>query len=246
MCRHSRGSWRSRASSSYTALCRQSRKPDPVEPRVAAVSEQPTRLFYKFGTPFCRPPLNKSQVDEAEPESSLLRIEGIPMTKTSSRRALFARLRGGPLQHRPPWSKSEAEFTDACTQCGKCLDACPVKLLDHGHAGYPIVDFSRGGCTFCGSCADACEAGCFVSRTHAPWPLCATISPACVEPKGVTCRICGEACKASAIRFRPMRGGIATAAVDLVACTGCGACVAPCPVGAIVVSEPVTALETSV
>lgn len=167
------------------------------------------------------------------------------MTSRSTRKALFARLRGGPPQLRPPWSTAEDAFTNACTQCGKCLDACPVKLLSKGHAGYPIVSFDRGGCTFCGACADVCEAGCFESRSRAPWLLRAAISPACVEPKGVTCRICGETCEASAIRFLPKPGGRSTAVVDPEACTGCGACVASCPVGAIAVGLPEPALEAS-
>lgn len=35
------------------------------------------------------------------------------------------------------------------------------------------------------------------------------------------------------MRFRPRLGRVAEPEVDLAACTGCGECVAPCPVAAI-------------
>jgi ferredoxin-type protein NapF len=107
-----------------------------------------------------------------------------------------------------------------------------------GHAGYPIVDFTLHGCTFCGACADACNAHCFDRSATAPWVLRAAIAASCVEARGVTCRMCLEACDASAIRFRPKLGGGATALVDDAACTGCGACVRICPVKAIAVTIP--------
>lgn len=158
-----------------------------------------------------------------------------------SRKQMFARLRGGPVQLRPPWAKDERAFTDACTACGACLAACPNNIITLGHAGYPIVDFLRGGCTFCGACAEACEAGSFLPAARAvgtrtalaPWPLKAAISAACVERKGVTCRMCEEHCETLAILFRPKQGGGSTPAVAPADCTGCGACVAACPVQAI-------------
>jgi len=159
-------------------------------------------------------------------------------TTPGSRRALFARFRGGPEQVRPPWSRPDFDFTEACTVCGRCIDVCPTGLLTKGHAGYPIADFSRGECSFCGACADACDAPCFRSREEAPWTLKAAIGPHCVETKGVVCRACEEACPQAAIRFRPQRGG-ASVSVDAVACTGCGACVKPCPVRAISISPAV-------
>ncbi len=161
----------------------------------------------------------------------------------ASRRALFARLRGGPEQLRPPWTGNEDDFLEACTRCGKCVAACPTGLIAKGHAGYPIVEFSRASCTFCGACAEVCEPAC-ISRAPGPaWRLRARISQACVEPKGVTCRRCEEACDAAAIRFRPKLGGGATPSIDLELCTGCGACVAPCPVKAIAMNEMAEALS---
>jgi len=61
----------------------------------------------------------------------------------------------------------------------------------------------------------------------------AKLGNSCVEPKGITCRRCAEACEAGAIRFRLLGGGRAVAAVAADACTGCGDCLAVCPVNAI-------------
>jgi ferredoxin-type protein NapF len=61
----------------------------------------------------------------------------------------------------------------------------------------------------------------------------ARIGAACVEPRGVTCRRCGDSCDANAISFRLIGRGRAEARVDEAACTGCGECAPVCPVEAI-------------
>lgn len=160
------------------------------------------------------------------------------MSAALTRRALFNRLRGGQVQQRPPWSRGEQAFTDACTLCAKCIDICPTEILSKGIAGYPVVSFSAAHCTFCGKCADVCEADCFDrSGGRLPWSLAASITAACVEAKGVACRMCQEACERDAIRFRPKLGGGSIPSVDSLACTGCGACVTPCPVKAVSIAE---------
>lgn len=68
----------------------------------------------------------------------------------------------------------------------------------------------------------------------------ATIGTACLSSRGVACRICAEHCDLGAIGFRPSRGGIVTPIVDPAACTGCGACLTPCPAGAIALRAQVS------
>lgn len=63
--------------------------------------------------------------------------------------------------------------------------------------------------------------------------MVARVTDACVEPRGVACRRCGEECDTAAIRFRPMGGGRTATLIDAALCTGCAACFAVCPVAAI-------------
>jgi ferredoxin-type protein NapF len=61
----------------------------------------------------------------------------------------------------------------------------------------------------------------------------AVIGDGCLVEAGIVCRSCGDACPASAIRFRPRIGLPPQAIVDEAACTGCGDCVGACPGEAI-------------
>lgn len=156
------------------------------------------------------------------------------MAAVLSRRDLVNRMLGGAPVIRPPWSLRDEIFTERCTVCGDCLDGCPTGLLVKGRAGYPIADFSQGTCTFCGACADACKADCFTAdRTLRPWSVRAVVSTACVEAKGVSCRMCEETCAVSAISFKPAMGGRSNIQISQASCTGCGACLRACPVAAL-------------
>ena len=101
--------------------------------------------------------------------------------------------------------------------------------------GFPEVDFKRGECTFCGACAAACKDKALLHSDAQiwPWAIKAHVAGACLAQRGVECRICGDHCAATAIRFSPRLGGPPLAEIDPAKCTGCGACVAPCPVNAI-------------
>lgn len=64
-------------------------------------------------------------------------------------------------------------------------------------------------------------------------PLQAVMSDACLALQGVICMSCRDACEPQAIRFRPRQGGVFTPEIISAACTGCGACLPPCPAGAL-------------
>ena len=147
---------------------------------------------------------------------------------------LRGRTRPAPAALRPPWSRPGA-FTSLCTRCGACARACPEGILRAGDGGFPEIDFSQRECTFCAACADACPEPVFDRAAERPWALAAAIGPSCLAAQGITCRSCQDSCPEAAIRFTLALGGVARAAVDAAACTGCGACVSACPVSAVTV-----------
>lgn len=159
-----------------------------------------------------------------------------------SKRALFR----GQLSEmdatviRPPWALAETAFLETCTACDKCLGVCEEGILKRGAGGYPEIDFQMGECTFCGDCAKVCEPGAIIAKNRdgaIPWNLEARIDSSCLSSNAVTCRVCGDRCDSRAIRFQLAVGGIANPIIDPSSCTGCGACVAPCPVDAVEVVQ---------
>ena len=139
-----------------------------------------------------------------------------------------------PRPVRPPWSIDELPFQDACTRCGDCISSCPeMILIREGADGYPTVDFKRGACTFCGECVRACPTTALAGPETTVWAIKAQVGDACLARQQVICTGCAEQCEARAIRFRPRIGAVAEPEINNDACTGCGACVAPCPTQAI-------------
>ncbi|CAA7625537.1 4Fe-4S dicluster domain-containing protein [Magnetospirillum sp. UT-4] len=61
----------------------------------------------------------------------------------------------------------------------------------------------------------------------------ATLSGGCLAAAGTTCMACADPCEPRALRLRPLPGGRALPLIDAVLCTGCGDCLAVCPVGAL-------------
>ena len=146
-----------------------------------------------------------------------------------SRRRLF-RGREAGLELRPPWVLNPVSFTDDCTRCGRCVERCPENILVVGDGGFPSVDFSWGECTFCRECTGDCEAKLFNPDADSlPWTYTAFVAESCLAHAGVMCRSCEDSCEVRAIRFPLAAGKVPAPRIDTEACTGCGACVAPCP-----------------
>ncbi|MDX1656586.1 MAG: ferredoxin-type protein NapF [Candidatus Competibacteraceae bacterium] len=157
------------------------------------------------------------------------------MTQTidHGRRALLrGRLREAHAPLRPPWARPERDFAAACSHCGDCIRDCPENILTPDRDGLPRVDFSRGECSFCQACVQVCPEPAF-DPAGRPWEQSARIGNGCLARQGIYCESCRDPCETRAIRFRPARGGIPTPTVAPDDCSGCGACVAVCPAGAI-------------
>ena len=148
---------------------------------------------------------------------------------------------------RPPWALADdTDFTDHCTRCGDCVRACPSALLHAGDGGFPEIRFVHAGCDFCGACRNACGTGAIRTGPDIQaFALHLHVSARCLARQRVECRVCAEMCDAQALRFVPALGGIPALHLDPAACTGCGACVSPCPVGALELrTEPAPAPDT--
>lgn len=158
--------------------------------------------------------------------------QGVALSEPSRRSLLTGRGAGSPL--RPPWSDA-ATFTSLCTRCDACIDACPEAILRRGDGGFPEISFAAAACSFCGDCRSACPEPVF-TQDAAPWALIAVIGDRCLAHQNIVCRSCKEACESDAIRFQLAPGTAGMPVIETAACTGCGACVAPCPAQAIAIT----------
>ncbi|MGF1749286.1 MULTISPECIES: ferredoxin-type protein NapF [Vibrio] len=154
-----------------------------------------------------------------------------------SKRRFFTRKKIDSKQIRLPWVKELLTFTDLCTRCGHCVDACETKIIQHGDGGYPSINFTIDECTFCYKCAEICPEPIFNTKDSQPWDAKASINDSCLAHKNVECRSCGDACETMAIQFKLRLGGVALPKIELGECNGCGACVSICPSSSISVSN---------
>lgn len=147
-----------------------------------------------------------------------------------SRRSLFSRRKNSA--QRPPWTRQDIEFTDICTRCSACVEACETQIIIKGDGDFPEIDFRDNECTFCQQCATICPESLF-DLTQAPWQITAQLQDTCLTLQGIWCQSCKDACEPAAISFILSVGNAPKPSINTDACTGCGACVSPCPSNAI-------------
>lgn len=134
----------------------------------------------------------------------------------------------------PPWAATPETFASLCSGCGECAAACEKNLIIIKEDGLPQMDFSNGFCNFCGDCARTCPAGALhYSDEIPPWHLHVSINDNCLMRKNVLCQICQEQCEQEAIVFSQVGEDIQVPEILTDQCSGCGACSAKCPTGAV-------------
>lgn len=69
--------------------------------------------------------------------------------------------------------------------------------------------------------------------THQGVALVAAVGGVCLAARGVACGTCADPCEPRALKLRPLLGGRALPVINVATCTGCGDCLAVCPVGAL-------------
>ena len=139
---------------------------------------------------------------------------------------------------RPPWSKADPQFSDACSRCYACIAACPERIIVSGDGGFPEIDFNCGECVFCRACVEACAEPVFWDPDEIyPWEIVAAVGDSCLAYHGVFCQSCRESCEAGAIAFPLKPGRTVVPSINAERCTGCGACVSVCPVAAVSVAK---------
>ncbi len=158
-------------------------------------------------------------------------------TAVTRRDFLKSRLATPAPEFRPPWT-DEAAVQAGCTGCANCVDACPQNILELDENRHVRVSLRGAECTFCRACADACDAPVFDTEQTPPWPVVAEISGTCLLAAGIACQLCTDICEPQALRLDPGVRPMGRIRLETASCTGCGACLAPCPNTAITLSDP--------
>ena len=158
--------------------------------------------------------------------------------KDPTKRRFFQGKVRQPQVIRLPWIISESVFTQNCTQCQDCINACDTKIIIQDQQGFPKIDFSQGKCSFCQKCIDSCKQALFlptanIGNSQKAWPIAFTISEKCFAKNNIYCQSCKDECEENAITFNYLDSSIPQPNIMIEDCTQCGACVANCPQQAI-------------
>lgn len=135
---------------------------------------------------------------------------------------------------RPPGALSEQRFKEACTQCGDCIQACPVHAIRLETASRggdrPFIDADAGACTMCDGlyCMPACPTGAMVPtpRNQIDMGTAEWHESTCVRTRHEECTACLDNCPVGSDAIQLRDGKIHVIAAG---CTGCGSCQFHCP-----------------
>jgi MauM/NapG family ferredoxin protein len=139
---------------------------------------------------------------------------------------------------RPPGALPEVAFLAACTRCGDCITACPVRAIlkvppDGGFAAAtPYLDPGYQPCVVCPDMP--CAAACPTDALTVPPDLWAgirmggleLIPERCITFEGKECGVCARACPVGSSALAMDEGGRPVLKAE--GCVGCGVCVRAC------------------
>lgn len=143
----------------------------------------------------------------------------------------------------PPGSLNFNHFTDSCTACYLCVNACPSNVIkpsviEYGSKGafLPQLTNELGYCNFeCVRCTNVCPSGALlpvsmkekktlqIGIAHFVRELCVVITDK------TDCGACSEHCPTKAVNM-VLENGLFVPVVQEEICVGCGACEYACPV----------------
>ena len=139
---------------------------------------------------------------------------------------------------RPPGALPEVGFLAACTRCGDCVRACPVRAIvavpaDGGlAAGTPRLELDREPCIACPDmpCVRACPTDA-LTPPRAGWTgyrLAGLefLPERCITYRGQSCRVCADSCPVGSAALVIDETG--HPALRREGCVGCGVCVRAC------------------
>lgn len=150
----------------------------------------------------------------------------------------------------PPGSKSFSHFTNNCTACQLCVNACPSGVLqpstfEYGLGGImqPRLDFSKHFCNYeCNVCSSVCPTGAIEKLTVEEkkqtqmGKVYFKRDKCIVKSEETACGACSEHCPTQAVKMVPYKEDLTIPQINQEICIGCGACQHICPV------EPHTAI----
>jgi polyferredoxin len=181
--------------------------------------------------------------------ASILLLLGISRTASSQEKSSVKPKKDSTVKEEknspvcPPGGVSISNFTERCTACSLCINACPNGVLqpsfrEYGLSGMmqPVMNYHKGFCQFkCNICTEVCP-------TNALQPLAIEakqltqlgkakfIKDNCVvKTEKTACGACSESCPTKAVYMIPYEGNLLIPEVNDEICIGCGHCEFACP-----------------